>query len=270
MICPIIDTHTHIYYQDEEPKWDFSGDIDQVMDRAEGAGVAYFLLPNIDLGSYPRMMNLVERYPQRCFPMIGLHPTEVNDHWEEVLNELRGHLIAKPKAFIAIGEIGLDFHWSIDYREEMISAFTEQLNWACEMHLPVSIHCRDAEDEVMDILDKYRGNELTGVLHSFSGNLRQLQRAIEDFPNLMIGVNGSFTFKNNPLRKCLNGLLPLGRIVVETDAPFLAPSPYRGKRNEPSYLPVVIEKIAEVYEKPIAEVQKQLFENSIKVYQLPD
>lgn len=266
---PIIDTHCHLYYKDEEEsKWDFSKDISEVIERANEAGVRYFLIPNIDRESLPLMQELIKQFPQQCFPMIGLHPTNVDETWREQLQQLKTELENNLDKYIAIGEIGLDYHWSTEYKEEMVEVFTQQLRWADLHCLPVSIHCRDAEDEVIDLLKPFQEKGLKGVLHSFSGTNDQLQRAINDLPHFMIGVNGIITFKNNPLAHHLPDLVPLNRIVVETDAPFLAPSPHRGKRNEPAFLTYIVGKLSDIYRINTDELREQLYTNSIQLYNL--
>ncbi|MDO5017293.1 MAG: TatD family hydrolase [Porphyromonas sp.] len=266
---PIIDTHTHLYYKDESERLDFSRDIDKVIERSKAAGVAMALLPNIDADSYPEMTALVERYPGFCCPMIGLHPTEVGADWEEQLSTIEGHFRHQPQRFVAIGEIGLDYHWDLTYKEPMIAAFRQQLEWAVEFGLPVSIHSRDAENEVIELLTRYDANRLRGVVHSFGGNEEQLQAVVRQLPGFMVGINGTITFKNNEMSRFLPHVLPIDRMVVETDAPFLAPVPFRGKRNEPAYLKYVIEKLSQLYGVAVDVMQEVLFVNSQKMFNLP-
>lgn len=266
-MIPIIDTHCHLYYQDESPRLDFSKDLDEVIARSKAAGVTYALLPNIDSESYPLMMALAERYPDYCRPMIGLHPTNVDARWESELRFVEEKLASSSESFIAIGEIGLDYHWSMEYQKEMQEVFRRQLDWAVQYHLPVSIHSRDAEEETIDLLATYQAQGLQGIVHSFGGDKRQLERVRDELPNFMVGVNGTLTFKNNPLASYLS-CYPIERVVVETDAPFLAPVPYRGKRNEPAYLTKVVEKLQEVYALPEVAVRQHLFDDSKKIYNL--
>ena len=266
-MIPIIDTHTHLYYQDESPRLDFSKDLNEVIARSKAAGVTLALLPNIDSESYPLMMALAERYPDYCHPMIGLHPTNIDERWKSELRFVEEKLASSSESFIAIGEIGLDYHWSMEYQKEMTEAFRCQLDWAVEYHLPVSIHSRDAEEETIDLLATYQSKGLQGVVHSFGGDKRQLERVRDELPNFMVGVNGSLTFKNNTLFVYLN-CFPIERVVVETDAPFLAPVPYRGKRNEPAFLLQVVEKLQEVYQLPEVAVRQHLLANSKKIYNL--
>lgn len=267
MMYPLVDTHTHLYYTDEEGKLDYSKDIDQVIARAKDAEVGFLLLPNIDAESYPKMMALCKRYSRLCLPMIGLHPTDVGKDWEDQLDFLQSELREDPAQFVAIGEIGLDYHWDLQYKDAMRSAFCRQLDWALEYNLPVSVHSRDAEDETIDILSEYDARGLCGSLHSFGGNEQQLQRALNECPNFMIGINGVITFKNNSTdmhRK----FLPIERVLIETDSPFLSPVPHRGKRNEPANLHYIVTKLSEIYDIDIPRLRAQLFANSIKMFNL--
>lgn len=268
MMYPLVDTHTHLYYADEEERLDFSRDVDQVITRAIDAEVDYFLLPNIDRASYPMMMALCERYPKQCYPMIGLHPTDVGKDWEEQLAFLYSELQRAPERYVAVGEVGLDYHWELEYKEEMIEAFRRQLDWSLEYNLPVSVHSRDAEEDSIAILSEYASKGLRGSLHSFGGNETQLLRALTECPSFMIGINGVITFKNNPNVVIYKNNLPLDRVLIETDAPFLSPVPYRGKRNEPSYLHHIVAKLSEMYGMGVPEVRQQLFVNSIKMFNL--
>lgn len=265
---PLVDTHTHLYYSDQEERLDFTKDIDQVVSRSIESEVRYLLLPNIDTESFPRMMSLCERYSQNCFPMVGLHPTNVGEDWEEQLSFLEKELRKDSSRFIAIGEIGLDYHWELKYKDEMLEAFRRQLDWAIQFDLPVSIHSRDAEDDTIEILSEYVPKGLRGSLHSFGGNEEQLIRALRDCPSFMIGLNGVITFKNNQNAAIFGRLLPLDRILIETDAPFLSPSPHRGKRNEPAYLHFIIAKLSEIYDVSISELRERLFVNSAKMFNL--
>lgn len=266
---PIVDTHTHLYYNDEEDtRLDFSADISDVIARAQSAGVILSLLPNIDKETYPQMMSLSKCFPAHCLPMVGVHPTNIEADWREQLDFLHGELSTNPSQFIAIGEIGLDYHWGLEYKKEMRHAFMEQLEWALEYKLPVSVHSRDAEDDVLDILAEYDERGVTGSIHSFGGNHIQAQRAVGECPHFMIGVNGVVTFKNSMTASILPQVVPLDRVIIETDAPFLAPTPNRGKRNEPSNLIYIVQKLSQVYGASIEEVRRQLFVNSVKLFKL--
>lgn len=260
----IIDTHSHIYYKEGE-KYGFAEDIELVIDRAKEEGVKKILLPNVDLESYPLMLELTSAYPEMCHPMIGLHPTSVGSDYLQVLQFLEGELKKDASRFIAIGEIGLDYHWDMTYKAEMQDAFRRQIEWALEYHLPVSVHSRDAEDDCLSILKEYEG--LKGVVHAFGGNRKHLEKALA-LDGFMVGITGVLTFKNSGLAKVIKGALPLERLVIETDAPYLAPSPYRGKRNEPSYLKYIIRELARLYECTEEEVRRQVFENSAKMFNL--
>lgn len=265
---PLVDTHTHLYYTDDEDRLDYSKDIDRVISRAIDANVDYMLLPNIDTESYPKMMALCEQFSPHCLPMIGLHPTNVAEDWEEQLAFLYSELQKNPTGFVAIGEIGLDYHWDLKYKKEMKEAFRRGLEWALEYDLPVSVHSRDAEDDTIDLLAMYDAKGVTGSLHSFGGTPEQLMRILNECPHFMIGVNGVITFKNNQNREVFGELLPIEKVLIETDAPFLSPVPYRGKRNEPAYLHLIVAQLSEIYDMSLPELRKQLFVNSAKMFNL--
>lgn len=260
----IIDTHSHIYCVRGEG-YSYADDIELVLDRARSEDVRSILLPNVDLDSYPQMMDLVAHHPEMCYPMIGLHPTSVGADYASILKVLEVELRQDPSRFVAIGEIGLDYHWDQTYKDEMIKAFRRQIEWALEYDLPVSVHSRDAEGEVVSILSEYPG--LRGVIHAFGGSQDVLKRALA-LDNFMIGITGVLTFKNGALKDVIKGVLPLERIVIETDAPYLTPVPYRGKRNEPSYLKYVVRDLATLYECEEEELKGQIFENSVKMFNL--
>lgn len=261
----IVDTHAHIYYVTGEERYSYASDLEQVLERAKAEDVRKILLPNVDMESYPQMMALAEAHPDFCFPMIGLHPTSVGTDFREVLKYLEGELRKDSGRFIAIGEIGLDYHWDLTFKREMEEAFRHQIEWALEYDLPVSVHSRDAEDEVLRILSEYPN--LTGVIHAFGGNREQLERALE-LKGFMIGITGVVTFKKSGLKDTIKGLLPIDRLVIETDAPYLAPVPYRGKRNESSYLKYVVSELAQVFECHEQNLKAQVFENSVKMFNL--
>lgn len=232
----MIDTHCHL---DGE---EFADDLEQIVARAREAGVEAVGVPGIDLKSCNTIMELCHRYPSFCFPMLGLHPEEVRDDWKEVLNAIAPML----KEVIAIGEVGLDFYWSREYEEAQLQAFEEQVRWSVEMRLPLMIHCRKAQNELVNILKRYKDDLPGGVFHCFTGNTIEAQELLQ-FDRFVLGIGGVLTFKKSKLPETLMEAVPLERIVLETDAPYMAPVPMRGQRNEPAFVAYVMRKLAEVY-----------------------
>lgn len=257
----IIDTHTHLYGVD------FESDLPEVVHRAKAAGVVAALLPNLNVASLPGLERSCALDPSFFYPMIGLHPTEMGPEWEHELEQLHRELDQNPGKYIAIGEIGLDYYWSLDEKEAMNSAFRTQLTWARDYHLPVSIHSRSATPDAVAAVEEIGAEQLRGVFHSFTDSPEELE-AILRLPYFMVGVNGVYTFKNSPLRDFLPDLLPLSRIVVETDAPYLSPVPNRGKRNEPANLIYVIDELAKSYKISKEKVARQVLANSMEMFTL--
>lgn len=248
----IIDTHSHIF--DET----FSNDIEDVILRAKQAGVVHVLLPNIDIESIDAVNSLAERYKGYCLPMMGLHPTSVTKDWKKDLSIIKEQF-SKHK-YIAVGEIGIDLYWDTSLAEEQKSAFEEQLRWSIEYNLPVSIHCRNAILESVECIRKVGADKLRGSFHSFGGNSEELE-AVVGLSNFFIGINGTVTYKNSTLPMVLQGT-NLDRIIVETDAPYLPPVPYRGKRNEPSYTTYIIDKLCDIYNVGKDEVESLTCNNA--------
>ena len=239
----MIDTHCHL---DGE---EFKDDLEAVVTRAREAGVEAIGVPGIDLKSCDTVMALCERYPDYCFPMLGLHPEEVRDDWREVLQHIKisltsHHSPLTPK--IPIGEIGLDFYWSREFEEAQLQAFEEQVRWSVERQLPLMIHCRKAQNEMVTILKRYKDELPGGVFHCFTGNTLEAQELLQ-FDRFVLGIGGVLTFKKSKLPETLAAVVPLDRIVLETDAPYMAPVPMRGQRNEPAFVAHVCRKLAEVY-----------------------
>lgn len=233
-----IDTHTHMYLSDE-----FCNDSDLVVRSAIAAGVERMIFPNVDLSTIDPMMNLHAKFPDNTFVAFGLHPTEVKENWQEALEQICP-LFEKHKC-VAVGEIGIDLYWDKTFREEQISALNVQFGWAEALSLPVILHCRDGLNEVLEVIDNYKGNVPQIVFHSFGGSDADVER-IKKSGDFYFGINGVVTFKNaQDLRDALPSI-GLDRILLETDSPYLAPVPYRGKRNESSYIPIIAKKIAEV------------------------
>jgi len=229
----MIDTHSHIYHKE------FDADLGAVVQRAKDAGVTHILLPNIDLDSVERMNRVAAEYPGYCLPMMGLHPCDVDENWTKELDEL-GELLHEGR-YIAVGEIGLDRHWELTHYDAQCEALAVQFGWALELNLPVSIHSRKATDEVMKIAEPFMAKGMQAVLHCFGGSAQQAERAID--MGFALGVGGVITYHNSNLAEILADCPP-EKLVLETDAPFLSPVPYRGKRNEPAYLREINARLA--------------------------
>lgn len=241
-----IDTHCHI---DGE---EFDEDREAVITRAREAGVCKVMVPAIDLASSERIIKLCSQYPDYLYPMVGLHPEEVRADWREQLAAIKPYL---EPGIIAIGEVGLDFYWSREFEGEQQEAFEEQVRWSVETQLPLMIHCRKAQNELVAILKKYEKELPGGVFHCFTGNEIEAQQLLQ-FDRFVLGIGGVLTFKKSHLPEVLPKVVPLDRIVIETDAPYMAPVPMRGKRNEPAFTQYVLQKLAESYginEKALAE-----------------
>jgi TatD DNase family protein len=232
----MIDTHCHL---DGE---EFREDLEQVIARAKEAGVEAIGVPGIDLKSCDTVMALCERYPGYCFPMLGLHPEEVKADWREVLAAIAPAVAGA----LAVGEVGLDFYWSREFEDAQLQAFEEQVRWSIELQLPLMIHCRKAQNEMVTILKRYKDDLPGGVFHCFTGNAIEAQELLQ-FDRFVLGIGGVLTFKKSKLPETLAEVVPLDRIVLETDAPYMAPVPMRGQRNEPAFVAHVMRKLAEVY-----------------------
>ena len=253
----LIDTHTHLFLDN------FDHDIDEVVARALSKGVGMMLLPHIDKETTQRMLNLAFRFPGICLPMMGLHPGSVKENYQEELDWVNSHL--KSQKFIALGEIGMDLYWDKTFQKEQEIVFQKHLEWALEYKLPLVIHSRNAEKELLDILNRFPASTFRGVFHSFTGSLELAMEAIR--LGFFIGIGGILTFKNSGLERMAQGIKP-ENILIETDSPFLAPVPFRGKRNESSYLPYIAEKIAEFHNLSIDEVVTITTTNAISLFDL--
>ena len=253
----IIDTHTHLYLKQ------FKDDIDKVIQRSIDKGINKFIFPAIDSTHFDDMHDLKNKYPGSIYLMSGLHPVDVKENFKEelefVVNSLKSH------SYVAIGEIGIDLYWDKTYLKQQQEAFEFQIRLAIKNDLPIVIHCREAFDEIFEILDKENCDKLRGVFHCFTGTLEQANRAIQ--LGFKLGIGGVVTFKNGGIDKFLNRI-DLNHIVVETDSPYLAPVPYRGKRNESSYITYVIDKLSEIYGIPIKEIASVTTKNAEKVFAL--
>ena len=253
----LTDTHTHLYSEA------FDEDRRQVVQRAIDSGVQRFFIPAIDSTYTESMLQLEAEFPQHMFLMTGLHPTHVKENYREELAHVE-EMLGKRK-FYAVGEIGVDLYWDKSLLAEQQEAFAQQIRLAKRFQLPIVIHCRDAFDEVFEVLESEKGDELFGIFHCFTGDLEQAQRAISY--NMKLGIGGVVTFKNGKIDKFLNEI-PLTEIVLETDAPYLAPTPFRGKRNESLYLVNILEKLSEIYRKSKEEVARITTENSKAVFRV--
>lgn len=235
-----IDTHTHLDGRE------FDADRDEVVARAKAAGVGKVFIPAVDLPSVETVLAACGRYPGYAYPMIGLHPEEVKADWSSVLDEME-KLLARPSSpFIAVGEVGLDYYWSREFEKEQLEAFKRQVEWAVEYRLPLMIHCRKGQNEMVNILRKYKDGLSGGVFHCFTGNEKEAAELLQ-FDNFMLGIGGVLTFKKSHLPETLPAAVPLSRIVLETDSPYMAPVPMRGKRNESAFTLYVLKRLAECY-----------------------
>jgi TatD DNase family protein len=252
-----IDTHAHIYLPE------FDGDRDESIKKAVAAGVTALLMPNIDVKSVRQLLETERRNSGTCMPMMGLHPTSVKVDFPDQLDFLES--LFSEHNFIAVGEIGIDLYWDKTFLKEQIIAFRRQISFAITKNLPVVIHSRDSFTEVFSVLDEFRGEKLSGVLHAFTGGIQEAEKAIS--MGLMLGIGGIVTFKNAGLDKVLLQTGP-GSIIYETDSPYLAPVPYRGKRNESSYIPLINRKVAEITGKSEKETASIAYDNSIRLFNL--
>lgn len=252
----LTDTHTHLYSEQ------FKNDIDKVVQKAINLGVSRFFLPNIDSGYTNALLALVKKYPDNMFPMMGLHPCSVKADYQQELEHVEKMLSAHQ--VVAIGEIGIDLYWDKTFLKEQQAAFRYQIRLAKANNLPFVIHCRDAFDEIFEILDEENDENMRGIFHCFTGNLEQAQKII-NYGGFKLGIGGVVTFKNAGLDKVVEQL-DLAHLVLETDAPYLAPVPYRGKRNESAYLIEIATKIASLKQVSLEEVASITTKNSIEVF----
>ncbi len=251
----ITDTHTHLYSES------FDEDRNEMIERALKVNVKRFFIPAIDSSYYTRMLDLEASYPENTFLMMGLHPTSVKENVTEELHFVAEKL--KERSFYAIGEIGIDLYWDRTFLQQQQDAFKTQIQWAKKYQLPIVIHCREAFDEIFEILEEEKGKDLHGILHCFTSTHQQALQAISY--GMALGIGGVVTFKNGKIDQFLHEI-PLEHIVLETDAPYLAPTPYRGKRNESSYITNVLEKMATIYQKTPEEIAEITTKNSMKIF----
>lgn len=251
----ITDTHTHLYSEQ------FDEDRSEMIKRAKDTGVSRFFIPAIDASYTQRMLDLENEYPKDVFLMMGLHPTSVKESYKEELKHVKEWI--EKRNFYAIGEIGIDLYWDKTFLKQQQEAFKTQIKWAKEKKLPIVIHCRDAFDEIFEILESEKSNDLKGIFHCFTGTLNQAKKAISY--NMKLGIGGVATFKNGKIDKFLNEI-DLKHIVLETDAPYLAPTPYRGKRNESAYITNIIDKLVDIYGLSFDAIAERTTQNSKDIF----
>jgi TatD DNase family protein len=254
----IIDTHTHIYLEE------FDADRAEVIRTAKDSGIEALLLPNVDATTITPLLALCDAEPGFAFPMMGLHPVSVDQSYASQLSQIETAL--SQRSYYGIGEIGIDLYWDKSHLREQEIVFEEQLRWSLDLHMPVSIHTRDAFAEVFNCIHKVGADALKGVFHCFNGNLEDMEE-VRRLPGFMIGVNGIVTFKKSPLPEIIRQL-GIERLLLETDAPYLAPSPHRGKRNEPSFLWETAEKIASIFEINMEEAADSTRKNTFKMFDI--
>ena len=252
----MIDTHSHIYSEE------FDADGDEVIQRAKEAGVTKIVLPNVDAQSLPRMLELEAQYPDYCYAAVGLHPESVKENYQIELDIIREEL--ERRKYLAVGEIGIDLYWDKTYQKEQIRAFQTQVEWAIEFNLPVIIHVRNSHNETIQALKPYSGKGLKGIFHCFGGTPEEAAE-IFSLGDFKLGIGGVVTFKNSGLAATLIHI-PLEKLVLETDSPYLTPVPFRGKRNESSYLRYVAARLSEIYAVPQDEVNRITTESANSVF----
>lgn len=271
----IIDTHAHLDGSE------FKDDIDNVIARAREVGIGKIFVPAIDKTSISSVPTLCSRYPGYLYPMMGLQPEEVKDDYLDVLELMHDELFSNVQMFkdketyyddilhvsryIAVGEVGLDFYWSRDYEKQQLNAFEKQMQWSMATRLPLMIHCRKAQNELLRMMKPYIHELPGGVFHCFTGNQKEAERYLE-FPNFVLGIGGVSTFKSSHLREDLPASVPLNRIVLETDCPYMAPVPHRGERNESSFVVEVMHTLAKAYGVSDEEVARQTNNNVRRVF----
>lgn len=257
-MIPIIDTHAHL----DGPE--FADDLDDVITRAKEAGVGKIFIPAINEDSIKTVPETCRKYPNYLYPMMGLQPEEVKDDYLSVLDKMHAELTSGTR-YIAVGEVGLDFYWSREYEKQQLDAFERQMRWSIKTRLPLMIHCRKAQNELLHIMKPYINELPGGIFHCFTGNQKEAERYLE-FDKFVLGVGGVSTFKSSHLREDLPAAVPLTRIVLETDSPYMAPVPHRGQRNESSFVVEVMKQLAISYNVTEEEVAKQTNENVRRVF----
>jgi TatD DNase family protein len=251
----LIDTHTHLYVKE------FLEDIDMVMERANNEGVEKFYLPAIDSSENEALIRLESRYPERVFAMAGLHPCSVKENYLDELNLVEKQL--SERKFAGIGETGLDFYWDTTFKDEQYKSLRKQIEWAINYKIPLILHTRNATQETIDVIKDYASPDLFGIFHCFGGTIQNAKDIIS--MNFSLGIGGVLTFKNSGLAEIIKEI-NLDHLVLETDSPYLSPSPFRGKRNESSYLKYIVQKLAEIKMMPVDEVARVTTENAEQIF----
>lgn len=252
-----IDTHTHLFLEE------FNADRTDVVQGAISTGVDLMLMPNVDVSSVDALLKTASNFPKNCLPMMGLHPTSVKEDYKEQLSQIEELL--RTKKFVAVGETGIDLYWDKSFYQQQVESFKRQIVLALELSLPIVIHSRKSLQEIFDVIEPYKGRGLTGVFHCFPGNIEQAEKVIE--MGFVLGIGGVVTFKNSMMAKVV-GHVGLGHLVLETDSPYLAPMPHRGKRNQSAYIPLVGHKVAEITGQPIAKVAEVTTNNARLIFGL--
>ena len=254
----LIDTHTHLFAEE------FDEDREETVQRAIEAGVTRMFMPNIDETSVESLLSLCDAHKE-CFPLIGFHPTSVDADWKKRLSEV-DRVFRSGRTFYGIGEVGMDLYWDDTFKKEQMQVLDIQIGWALESDLPLIIHCRNAQKELMEVMSPYRDTPLRGIFHSFSGTKEEAEELLE-YKNFMLGVNGIVTFKKSDLPETLQ-TVPLNRVVLETDSPYLAPVPHRGRRNESAYVRDTAIKLSLVYDTDFETLAQKTTENALKVFNI--
>ncbi|GAB4375975.1 MAG: TatD family hydrolase [Salibacteraceae bacterium] len=256
----LIDSHNHLYLPQ------FDEDRSACIARAVEANVGLLLLPNVDVATIAQMHSVCDAWPDRCLPMMGLHPCSVDDNHEEQLDVIERHLFMPIRKYWAVGEIGLDLYWDKTTLSRQVEAFERQIQWAKALDLPIVIHVRDAFDETFEVIDSMNDGRLRGVFHCFTGTEAQARKII-DYGGFKLGIGGVITFKNGGLNQFIHNIA-LEHIVLETDSPYLAPVPHRGKRNEPAYLKIIAQTLANCYKTDVKIIEQVTSQNCIDLFRL--
>lgn len=252
-----IDTHTHLYLDN------FDTDINEVVQRAIDSNITKMFCPNVDISSIERLNNLSEKFPNNCFPLMGIHPESIKENFEKDLLKIENLLLNKK--FYGVGEVGIDLYWDKTYKDQQIEAFRFQVQLAKKLKLPVIIHTREAFDEVFSVIDKENDENLFGIFHCFTGNLKQAQKIVE-YSGFKLGIGGILTYKKSTLPEILKKI-DLKHLVLETDSPFLSPVPKRGKRNESSFLIFIAEFLASMFETDIKSIAHITTKNAEEIFE---
>lgn len=254
-----VDTHAHLYLEK------FDEDIDDVIKNCIKNNVERIFLPNIDSSTIESLNNLSKLYPDNCFPIMGLHPCSVNDNYKSELSIMQGWL--EKEKYYGIGETGVDLYWDKTFKSQQVEAFEEQINWSKSYDLPIIIHSRESLDITIDIITQNQNGVLSGIFHCFNGNIEQCKKIVDN--NFYMGLGGIVTYKNAGLDEMIK-YLPLEKMLLETDSPYLSPVPYRGKRNQSSYIPIIADKIAEIKGLTTKEIMTVTTQNAARIFKLND